>query len=423
MKQNIILGAVGIILMFSFAGIVSPELKTGKQPSSNRQNGLMAEEVTAETKAKVDEQLIAANNRFAFKLFEKITAKDEAENVFISPMSIAIALSMASNGADGETMDKMLEALELGTIPLENIDSGYRQLLQTLQTETEGIKIAIANSLWANEEVKFKPEFIEDSQEFYEAKATNLDFADIKSKDVINNWVKEQTNNKITEIVDSISPDNILFLINAVYFKGEWTYKFNKEITTEKPFYISEDESQQHPMMSRRGEYLYYETEQFQAIELPYGDKQASMYIFLPKEDSNLTEFTNSLTPENWQKWTQEMRSQPGTIALPKFELEYETELNSVLSALGMEIAFDRERADFSEMIEQSVHIDKVKHKTFLEVNEEGTEAAGVTSIGIRVTSMPTEKPFAMNVNRPFFCAIRDKETNSILFMGNIRKP
>jgi serpin B len=384
----------------------------------------MAEEITTEAETEVDKQLIAANNRFGFKLFNNIVGQTPEENIFISPASIAIALSMTSNGAEGDTLAAMTDVLELNEIPPENVDRAYQKLLQNLQTENIGVKLDIANSLWADQRIKFNPAFIEDSKIFYQAQVTNLDFADSEAPNIINNWVKEKTNNKITEIIDSISPDNVLFLINAIYFKGNWTDKFNKELTTEKPFYSSPDNSQPHPMMSRRGEYDYYENEQFQAIRLPYGEGRVGMYIFLPKEGTNLTEFTNSLTAENWQKWTNLLRSQPGKITLPRFKLEYDTELNSVLTTLGMGIAMAGDRADFSAMISQPASIDQVKHKTFLEVNEEGTEVAGVTSIGIRVTSAPMEeKPFAMDVNRPFFCAIADKKTGNILFMGNIVKP
>ena len=422
MKRNFIVGTISISLVLVLVGIV-PQIEIGQQSDLVQQNKLMAQESTAETITEIDKQLVAANNRFGFELFTKIIQQQQDKNVFISPASVAIALSMASNGAGGETLQAMTEVLKLDEMPPEYIDSAYQKLLQILQTEDPEVKLAIANSLWADKRRDFKAAFVEDSQEFYQAQVTNLDFADAKSKNIINNWVKEKTNSKITKIVDSISPEDLLFLINAIYFKGNWTYKFNKDLTTEKPFYLTADKVQPYPMMSRRGEYSYYETEQFQAISLPYGEQQVSMYIFLPKENISLIEFTNSLTAENWQKWTDLLRSQPGKITLPRFKLEYTTELNSVLSALGMEVAFDRDRADFSEMISQPAHIDRVKHKTFLEVNEEGTEAAGVTSIGIRVTSMPVDKPFIMNVNRPFFCAIQEEKTGSILFMGNIIKP
>ncbi|GAB4523641.1 MAG: serpin family protein [Pleurocapsa sp.] len=423
MKGKIILGSIGIGLLLVLAGIFS-SIKIDQQSNLESNSKLMAEEITTEAEIEVDKQLIAANNRFGFKLFNNIVSQTPEENIFISPASIAIALSMASNGAEGETLAAMTDVLELNEIPSEDIDHAYQKLLQNLQTEDAGVKLAVANSLWADEKVKFNPAFVEDSEIFYQAQVTNLDFADSEAKNIINNWVKEKTNNKITEIIDSISPDNILFLINAIYFKGNWTDKFNKELTTEKPFYFSPDNSQPHPMMSRRGEYSYYENEQFQAIRLPYGEGRVGMYIFLPKEGTEVVEFTESLTAENWQKWTNSLRSQPGKITLPRFKLEYDTELNSALTALGMGIAFNGDRADFSSMISQPVSIDRVKHKTFLEVNEEGTEAAGVTSIGIRVTSAPMEeKPFTMDVNRPFFCAIADKKTGNILFMGNIVKP
>ena len=177
-------------------------------------------------------------------------------------------------------------------------------------------------------------------------------------------------------------------------------------------------------MMSQTGDYRYYANEQFQAVRLPYGKGDMSMYIFLPQPDVSLEQFNQQLNIENWQEWLTQMRSQSGNILLPKFKLEYTSELQDILSALGMQQIFDRDRADFSAMTDSPVAIDTVKHKAVIEVDEEGTEAAGVTSIGIRITSaMPDNQSFDLNINRPFFFAIQDDITESILFMGNVVEP
>jgi serine protease inhibitor len=212
-----------------------------------------------------------------------------------------------------------------------------------------------------------------------------------------------------------------LFLINAIYFKGNWETPFDKSQTANKTFSLPDGSSKQHPMMSQKGIYGYYETDTFQAVSLPYGEEGAlAMYIFLPNSHSNLATFLQQLTPENWNQWMQflKFRREDGRIEIPRFKMEYEVELNSTLIALGMARIFDISKADFSPMTDDNVAVDSVKHKTFVEVNEEGTEAAAVTSM--EVSFGPA---FQMNVNRPFFCAIQDHTTGTILFMGTIVDP
>ena len=367
-------------------------------------------------------QLVEANNRFGFNLFAQLQQSSPSQNIFISPGSIAIALAMTRNGTEGETLAEMSQTLGLGFDAA--VDSRYDKLIQTLTTADPSIKLAIANSLWVNQNIKLKDRFIDRTQKFYQGKVTNLDFADPAAKKTINKWVASNTAHKIPEIVDSLSPEDAIYLINAIYFQGSWTKKFAPRQTTEQPFYRRSQISKPVAMMSQTGDYRYYANEQFQAVRLPYGKGDMSMYIFLPQPDVSLEQFNQQLNIENWQEWLTQMRSQPGNILLPKFKLEYTTELQDILSALGMQQIFDRDRADFSAMTDSPVAIDTVKHKAVIEVDEEGTEAAGVTSIGIRITSaMPENQSFDLNINRPFFFAIQDDITESILFMGNVVEP
>ncbi|MCY7279144.1 MAG: serpin family protein, partial [Phormidesmis sp. CAN_BIN44] len=221
-----------------------------------------------------------------------------------------------------------------------------------------------------------------------------------------------------------IDADQVMFLINAIYFKGKWMNEFDKSQTTDQPFTLAGGRQKQHAMMSQRGDYRYTENQQFQAVSLPYGKGRTSLYVFLPKPNSNLADFQKTLTAENWQTWMKTFGKREGSIQLPRFKMEYETQLRKSLSALGMGIAFDPSKADFSNLSATSTRIDEVKHKTFVEVNEEGTEAAAVTSTGIRATSAQMDvAPFSMTVDRPFFCAIRDNKTGEILFMGAIVDP
>lgn len=372
----------------------------------------------------VNPQLINANTTFGFKLFQEILKQDRTQNVFVSPTSIAIALTMTYNGASGETQQAMAKALELQGMSLQDINQANETLKASLENADPDVQLAIANSLWANQGIPFKPEFLQSNRQFYKAKVTELDFARQDAPRIINNWVRENTRGKIDQIIQRIQPDDVLFLINAIYFKGNWSEEFDKSQTTNRPFYLANGTSKQHPMMAQSGKYQYYENDTFQAISLPYGDGRLSFYVFLPSQSTNLDTFQQQLTPENWQQWSNQFRMRDGAIQLPRFKFDYEIQLNNALKALGMESAFDDARANFSNMTSQPVVIDEVKHKTFVEVNEEGTEAAAATSIAIAPTSLSMpETPFQMIVNRPFFCAIRDNQTGIILFMGSIREP
>jgi serpin B len=371
----------------------------------------------------VDSKLVDANTKFGFKLFQEVLKQDSNKNVFISPTSIAIALSMTYNGASGKTQQAMANALEFQGMSLQDINQANEVLKSTLEKADPDIQLSIANSLWARQGIPFKPEFMQKNQQFYGAKVTELDFAKPDAPNAINNWVKENTRGKIDQIVNQVKPDDVLYLINAIYFKGKWTKPFDKGQTDERPFYLSNGSQKQHPMMSQSGRYRYYENESFQAVSLPYGKGNLSLYVFLPKKNTNLDSFQQQLSLQNWQQWMNQFHMHQGSIQLPRFKFDYNIQLNNALKALGMEEAFS-DGANFSNMTSSSVAIDEVKHKTFVEVNEEGTEAAAVTSVGVTLTSAPMpESPFQMVVDRPFFCAIRDNQTGTVLFMGSIREP
>ena len=372
---------------------------------------------------KIEKQLTSANNQFGFELFNHIFNPTQRQNVFISPTSIAIALAMTYNGANGETQKAMASALNLTELNLKDINVSYQKLQQNWQKAESPVQLSIANSLWAKVGVPFKHKFLKNNREYYSAQITNLNFANPGAKNIINSWVKEATQGKIERIVNNINPENILLLINAIYFKGTWANQFDRNLTTAQSFYLSDNFSKPHPLMSQTGKYRYYENDRFQAVSLPYEGNQLSMYIFLPRAESDLATFSRQLTFQNWQQWSQQFRPTEGTVKIPRFQLEYDVNLNRALTALGMGIVFEDKRADFSGMTSQLVFIDRVKHKTFVEVNEEGTEAAGVTSVGISTTSVNLAQPFAMIVNRPFFCAIADERTGTILFMGSILDP
>lgn len=382
-------------------------------------------------RGEISPALVDANNRFGLKLFANLRDADAAGNVFISPASVAIALAMTYNGAGGETQQAMARALELNGLSLDEVNQSYAALLQTLATADPKVTLSIANSLWGRQDVAFRQDFLARVRLFYEAEVSALDFSDPTTVDTINAWVNEKTNRKIPRILDRISDDAILFLINAIYFKGAWVKAFDPQLTREQPFILSDGSRKQVPMMSRSGEFRYLRGEDFQAVNLPFGapdtESRFSMLVFLPDPSSSLDALTGRLTAEQWAMWMAQFGLAEGFLAMPRYTLEYEAGLNGALIALGMGVAFDPQQADFGPMVDlrpENVFISSVMHKTFIEVNEEGAEAAAVTSVEMGVTSV-REQPerFTMIVERPFLVAIRDDQSGAVLFIGAIVAP
>jgi serpin B len=366
-------------------------------------------------------KLIAANTRLSFKLFSAILKQQPEQNIFISPASVAIALSMTYNGAKGETQQAIAQTLELQGMSLEDINQGYAALRGTFTHLDPKVQLSVANSLWARKGEPFVPEFLQKNQDFYGAKITDLDFNDPQTPSIINTWVKQSTNGKIDTIVDGkeIEPNTILFLINAIYFKGLWTTPFDKTKTQELSFTLLNGTQKAHPIMFQQAQYGYYANNLFKAVTLPYGQERLSLYIFLPQENVSLQTFYKNLNAENWEQWMNQFQAKQVLVGLPRFRLDYGLELNDILKSLGMAIAFDQNQADFTGMTPRSAYISRVKHNTFFEVNEEGSEAAGATSVQMGTRAAPPQ----LIADRPFFCVIRDNQTKTILFMGSIVKP
>ncbi len=368
----------------------------------------------------------AAGTRFGIKLLHRLTAQQPDKNVFISPASVSIALAMTQAGARGETERAIAVALDAQGFSPADFAQGNAQLLAHLQNPGPGVELAVANSLWGNREIRFHDDFLRTAKQSYGAELTSLDFATPEAAATINRWVKEKTRERISHIMDQLNPEDLLVLINAVYFKGKWYTPFDRAATRLADFTLPGGGKKQVQMMSRFSYVDYRRGKNFQAVRLPYGRGRLNFYVFLPDQDSGLTEFLKSLTPANWDAWMAGFRSEEGELGLPRFRAEYEAELAAPLRALGMEIAFDRKRADFSGMVPvpPGAFIGAVRHKTFVEVNEEGTEAAAATSfeMGEGAAALPPE-PFRMIVDRPFLCAIRDLQMGALLFLGAITDP
>jgi serpin B len=370
----------------------------------------------------VEKALVQSDNRFGFKLFNEIVKEEEDKNVFISPLSVAMALGMTYNGASGETQKAMQQTLELNGLSLEEVNQSYKHLIELLTSLDPKVKFQIANSIWYRLGVPFKSGFIDLCKKYFTALVTSLDFADPKAAKTINGWVDENTNGKIKEIVDSpIDPAMVMFLINAIYFKGTWTYQFEEKETRDDLFNLPDGTRKSCKMMKREGTFRYLANADFQAVDLPYGDGDFSMTVFLPHPNKDIDLLITEFNQENWGKWINGFSEQDLTLQFPRFTLEYEVKLKAILATLGMEVAFDPGQADFTRMYEGSerVYINQVKHKTFVQVNEEGTEAAAVTSVEMMVTSVG----LWMKVDRPFVFVIRENQSQTILFVGKIVDP
>ena len=371
----------------------------------------------------VDPRLTAATTRFSFKLYKQIR-DPRSKNTFVSPTSVMLALAMTYNGADGTTRQAMARTLEVEGMSLDEVNRAFADLKSALTPADPKVQLTIANSLWARKGFNMKPDFVERNKQHYGAEITNLDFSDPAATGTINSWVKKNTGGKIEKIVEGFRAEEVLFLINAIYFKGQWKTEFKKENTKPDAFRVAGGEQKQLPMMSQSGSYLYYKGNNFQSVALPYGKGDVSMYIFLPDEQTSLDQFEQELTAENWDQWMSSFGVTRGDIKLPRFKVEWEASLNDALKTLGMAEAFDG-RANFSQIAQLSgnkLYITEVKHKSWCEVNEEGTVAAAATSVGMGIASAPPP-PFSMKVDRPFFFAIRDSVSGVVLFMGSVANP
>jgi serpin B len=370
--------------------------------------------------------LVDSDNLFGINLFKEVLkAEEPEENVMISPLSVSLALAMTYNGADGDTKEAMEKTLELSGFTIDEINENYKMLIDALASVDPKVLMSIANSIWYKHTFEVEQDFIDVNQNYFYAEVSPLDFNDPDAVTTINNWVADKTNDKITEILDYIPADAVMYLINAIYFKGIWKYEFDESDTEEKPFYLSNGTIKDVPMMIQEASFNYLSNDIMQAVEMPYGAGNYSMIILLPQYNKTLDDIIDQLSNENWNKWLNEFyEAEKVQIHLPKFKFEYENSLNNELINLGMEIAFDPYNADFSNINpDWQLYISRVIHKTFIEVNEEGTEAAAVTLVEICRIISEVETGIHFYVNQPFIFAIKEKYTNAIIFIGKVMEP
>nr|MBN2277415.1 serpin family protein [candidate division Zixibacteria bacterium] len=371
-----------------------------------------------------EKALAESGNAFAFNLLEVINAGEENNNLFISPLSISYALGMAYNGAAGDTRDSIAAVLQVLGMESEEFNQSYYNLMSFLIGVDSQVQMSIANSMWPRMGFILLEDFVSTNQKYFAAEIEPLDFDDPEAADIINRWVAEKTNDKIESIVTPpISPETILFLINAVYFKGTWTFRFDPEYTQEAPFYAYNGSEVSCQMMSQKCSLDVFLGDDFVMAEIPYNLGAFNMTVLLPNPGVDINEFVGRINCDNWKSWQGQLSLNEVNLWMPRFQVETEYSLEKPLSDLGMGIAFLPYTADFSGITgNRDIYISRVKHKGFIEVNEEGTEAAAVTSIEFGNTSDGPQMTI-IRLNRPFVYIIHEVNSGAILFMGKLMEP
>lgn len=369
-------------------------------------------------------RLLEAENDFGFELFRLVyKTETEHENIMISPLSVSLALAMTYNGANRETKTAMEKTLKVYGLTPDDINKSYFDLVNALKSLDKKVLLEIANAIYYRNDFMVENSFIKTNQQYYNAEVSALDFSSPQALNTINGWVAEKTHDKIETILDEIKPSHVMFLLNAIYFKGIWAKEFNTKSTETLPFYLENETNIQTETMQRLDTLPYTSNDLFSAVQLSYGKGSYNMYVFLPNPEKNIQDIVDKLDADNWETWMKSFGvKQNVDIKFPKFKYEYDANLNDVLTEMGMGVAFTG-AADFTGINRDGdLSIDYVKHKSFIEVNEEGTEAAAVTIVAIDRTSAGPQN-ISFYVNRPFFYAITEKSTGAVLFMGTVKNP
>jgi serine protease inhibitor len=371
-----------------------------------------------------DEQQIATSgNDFSFALFQQVAKTSPGANVFLSPLSASMSLGMAMNGAAGTTFDGMRTALRLGNGNIGQLDAGYQGLIALLRGLDPTTTFQIANSIWYRNSFQFQQQFLDSTKKYFDAQVQGLNFGDVPgSLATINGWASANTGGKIPTILDAITPDQVMFLINAIYFKGTWQYQFDPKVTSPSSFNAADGTTQSVPFMNRpehmKPLFKAGGTDQLAIAELPYGNGAFAMDIVMSRFNSTagIDSVAAQLTSSTWSTLIASLEDTDEAFAMPKFTLAYDRMLNDDLSALGMGVAFT-DQANFSGMSTAALKLSFVKQKAFVTVDETGTTAGASTVTGAVVTAL-----LQFRVDHPFIFVIRERKTGTILFMGKMLK-
>jgi len=378
--------------------------------------------------------IVTGTNDFAIDMYRQLAADDKG-NVFFSPASVHTALSMTQAGAGGDTAVEMAKVLQLPKVKPSDLAMAYGQLIDAINAIPEierkpAYQLNVANALWLRQGMQFNKDFTGLADKDFHARATLVDFtkAEAAAK-TINDWVEDKTNKRIKDLIskDALGADTAMVLTNAVYFKADWMDKFKQDETQDAPFKLGGEKTVKAPMMARTGSYRYAENDDLQLLEMPYATGKLSMIVILPKKVDGLAAVEKALSAEQLAKWAKDASKEKVQLKLPRWKATQQFELNKVLEAMGMKLAFDPAQADFSPMVEKAqmkLFISRVVHKSFVDVTEEGTEAAAATGVAMGMTAMPERHvPKVFTADHPFLYMIRHNDTGVILFMGRLTDP
>lgn len=364
-------------------------------------------------------EILQADRQFAFELFREVYGLSDADNLMISPLSTSYALGMTLNGANGTTKDAFSQVLHFEGLSDQEVNESYQDLMSQLVTLDEQVQFSIANSIWYRLGFQVLEAFISDNQEYFDAAVEELDFSDPGAKDIINGWIEEKTNDKIRNMLDYIPTNAVMYLINAIYFNATWKYQFDPADTFTDDFNLEGGGRHTADFMQVEGTFNLSYHENFTSVELPYGDSAFSMVVLLPNAEVSIADLVAAMDAESWDSWMNSSYPTNVTIQLPKFKYGFKTLLNDPLIELGLGIAFT-ENADFSDITPGGgIFISRVIHQTFIDVNEEGTEAAAATIVEM----IESAGPGIFRADRPFLYMIRENSTGALLFMGKVGKP
>ena len=372
---------------------------------------------------KKSEAIIEADQQFSFELFGKVNELAEEDNFMISPLSVSYALGMTMNGAAGTTLDAFYNVLHFGDLTNAEVNESYKDLMDQLVRLDDKVEFSIANSIWYKLGYHVLDEFITTNQTYFDAVVRELDFSDPQAVDIINGWIEDKTNNKIRDMLDYIPSDAVMYLINAIYFNATWKCEFDKSQTGEGSFYLDGGGSHPADFMKVKGAFNYTVTEDFSAVEMPYGDSTFSMVVMLPSGERTTADLISQMDHSHWNSWFNNSTVRNVQIELPKFKYGFKSLLNDPLIDLGLGIAFSG-GADFSRITPGAdLYISRVIHQTFIDVQEEGTEAAAATIVELRETSAGGDSTHIFRADKPFLYIIKENSTGAILFMGKVGKP
>ncbi len=428
-KRVVLMAAMAIAASFtaSFTASCSgTSAGTSKNPVVDKEVKALARNV---------QEVAGAGNAVGFDLIKKLAEKDAKGNIFISPSSISSACTMAYFGAEGPCKDEMAKVLKLPSVSakgsIESFKSGlsqdYRELNKSLSELGQKCQFNNANAIFVDSSFKFTPAYTDFCSKAFGAESKSLPLNTKEGIKAVNDWVKDKTANKIPELIDSPITDIAAILTNAVYFKGSWKTPFEKERTSEAEFHNADGSTGMVQMMGMDGDLQGYAGEGFKAVALPYEGKRLIAYFLLPDSGTALGPLLRDLNPENWKKWLSSFsKKEEAVLAMPRFKINYGSSLVNSFKQLGMTKAFDFEQADFSSMFENNekrIRIGDIVHKSFVQVNEEGTEAAAATAVEMQCESARViPDRFVLTIDRPFIFAIADQASGSIIFIGAIQK-